>query len=138
MYWLFKEDPDSYSFDSLLRDKKTVWEGVQNNLALIHLRQVKKGDLILFYHTGDEKSVVGIMKASGEAYSKNGGDLSKSREVAVEVVPLKKLTKPVPLASVRSNPKFKDFLLVKISRLSVMPVPKNLWDEILKMAETEA
>jgi predicted RNA-binding protein with PUA-like domain len=136
MYWLFKEDPESYSFEDLLNDKKTVWEGVRNNLALIHLRQVKKGDLILFYQTGEDKSIVGIMKADGDAYAKDGTDVSKSKEISVEVSPLKKLAKPVPLSAIKSNPKFKDFLLVKISRLSVMPVPKNLWDEIMRLSDS--
>jgi predicted RNA-binding protein with PUA-like domain len=132
--WLFKEEPESYSFDDLLKDKKTVWEGVRNNLALKHLRQVKKGDEIFYYETGDVKSIVGIMKADSNAYAKDSPDVSKSKLVAVDVSPLKKVAKAVPLSTVKSNSKFKDFPLVKISRLSVMPVPKDLWDEILKLS----
>jgi predicted RNA-binding protein with PUA-like domain len=136
MYWLFKEDPESYSFAQLEKDRRTVWEGVRNNLALKHLRQVKKGDLIFYYETGDTKSVMGIMKASGDAYSKDKSDLLASKEVAVDVVPLRKLKSPVSLQKIKSSSKFKDFLLVRISRLSVMPVTNDQWDEILKISET--
>src|SRR5271165_5989014 len=135
MYWLFKEDPESYSFAQLEKDRKTAWEGVHNNLALKHLRQVKKGDMIFFYQTGDEKSIEGIMKASGNAYSKEKGDLLSSKEVAVDVVPVKKLKNPVSLSRIKSDSKFKDFLLVRISRLSVMPVTDEQWEEILKLSE---
>jgi len=135
MYWLFKEDPESYSFAQLEKDRKTAWEGVHNNLALKHLRQVKKGDTIFYYETGDTKSVVGIMKASDDAYSKEKGDLLSSKEIAVDVVPVKKLKNPVSLQEIKANPKFKDFLLVRISRLSVMPVTDDQWKEILKLSE---
>jgi len=135
MYWLFKEDPESYSFAQLEKDRKTVWEGVHNNLALKHLRQVKKGDLIFYYETGDTKSVVGIMKASEDAYSKEKSDLLSSKEVAVDVVPVRRLKNPVSLQEIKSNSKFKDFLLVRISRLSVMPVTNDQWEEILKISE---
>ncbi len=135
MYWLFKEDPVSYSFAQLEKDRKTAWEGVHNNLALKYLRQVKKGDLIFYYETGDTKSVVGMMKASGDAYSTEKGDLLSSKEVAVDVVPLRKLKNPVSLQKIKSSSKFKDFLLVRISRLSVMPVTNDQWEEILKISE---
>ena len=135
MYWLFKEDPESYSFAQLEKDRKTVWEGVHNNLALKHLRQVKKEDLIFYYETGDMKSVVGVMKASGDAYSKDKGDLLSSKEIAVDVVPLRRLKNPVSLQEIKSNSKFKDFSLVRISRLSVMPVTGDQWEEILKISE---
>jgi predicted RNA-binding protein with PUA-like domain len=136
MYWLFKEDPESYSFAQLEKDRRTVWEGVRNNLALKHLRQVKKGDLIFYYETGDTKSVMGIMKASGDAYSKDKSDLLASKEIAVDVVPIKKLKNPVSLQKVKASSKFKDFLLVRISRLSVMPVTNDQWEQILKISET--
>ena len=136
MYWLFKEDPGSYSYEQLQKEGKTAWEGVHNNLALKNLRQVKKGDQVLYYQTGDDKSVVGIMKAASDAYSKEKGiDLGSSKEIAVEVVPVKSLKKSVSLQSIKSNSKFKDFLLVRISRLSVMPVTKDQWEEILRMSE---
>jgi len=134
MYWLFKEEPTSYSYNRLVADGKTTWEGVHNNLALNHLRQVKKGDQIFFYHTGDEKAVIGIMVASGAAYSKDGKPLSESKEVAVEVAPVRKLKVSVSLKEIKSDPKFNDFYLVRISRLSVMPVTKEQWEEILRMS----
>jgi len=136
MYWLFKEDPESYSYEQLQKEKATAWEGVHNNLALKNLRQVKKGDLAFFYQTGDDKSVVGIMKATSGAYSKEkGSDLASSKEIAVDVAPVKKLKNPVSLHTIKSDPKFKDFILVRFSRLSVMPVTKEQWDEILKISE---
>jgi len=136
LLWLFKEDPESYSFDQLQKDGETVWEGVHNNLALKNLRQVKKGEQIFYYETGDNKSVVGIMKSSSDAYSnEKGSDLAAAKEVAVDVLPIRKLRNSVSLHSIKSNSKFKDFILVRFSRLSVMPVTKEQWDEILKMSE---
>ncbi|MDA4111729.1 MAG: EVE domain-containing protein, partial [Thaumarchaeota archaeon] len=122
MLWLFKEEPESYSYDDLVRDRETSWEGVKNNLALKYLRQVKKGDQIFFYQTGDDKSVVGIMKALGDAYSNEKGEVSASKDIGVKVGPVKKLQNPVSLHEIKASPRFKDFLLVKISRLSIMPV----------------
>ena len=134
-FWLFKEEPTHYSYDDLVKDGSTAWEGVHNNLALKNLRQVKKGDQIFYYHTGDEKAVVGIMKAVADAYSADGdAPLATSKEVGVKVAPLRKLKNPVSLHEIKADPKFKDFLLVKISRLSVMPVTKEHWDEILEMS----
>ena len=137
MLWLFKEDPETYSFDLLTNEGKTLWEGVHNNLALIHLRQVREGDKILYYETGDKKSVVGIMKASEDARSldDNAHDIAKSKQVAVEVVPIRRLARPVSLSEIKASPKFRDFALVKISRLSVLSVSRDQWDEILKMSE---
>ena len=136
MNWLFKEDPESYSFARLQEEGKTSWEGVHNNLALKNLRQVKKGDQIFFYQTGDDKSVVGIMKATSDAFSNEKGvDLNASKEIAVEVTPVKKLKNPVSLHAIKANSRFKDFILVRFSRLSVMPVTKDQWDGILKMSE---
>ena len=137
MYWLFKEDPESYSFEQLQKEKSTAWVGVHNNLALKNLRQVKKGDLAFFYQTGDDKSVVGITKATSDAYStEKGTDLAASKEIAVDVAPVKKLKSPVSLHTIKANPKFKDFILVRFSRLSVMPVTKEQWDEIIKTSES--
>jgi predicted RNA-binding protein with PUA-like domain len=132
MNWLFKEEPSHYNFDALVKDKKTVWSGVKNPLAQKHLRAVKKGDRIFYYHTGDEKSVVGIAKALGDAYpdpqDKTG------RMSVVDVAPVKKLASPVTLASIKADPSFKDFPLVRISRLSVMPVTDAEWTRIEKLA----
>jgi predicted RNA-binding protein with PUA-like domain len=134
-YWLFKEEPTHYSYDDLVKDGSTAWEGVHNNLALKNLRLVKKGDQIFYYHTGDEKAVVGIMKALGDAYSAEAKvPLATSKEVGVKVGPLRKLENSVSLQEIKSSAKFKNFLLVKISRLSVMPVKNEQWEEILKMS----
>ena len=115
MKWLFKTEPTDYSFERLVKDKKTIWTGVKNALALQHLRQVKKGDEIAIYHTGSEKSVVGIARATADA-----------RGDAVELAAVKAVP-PVPLAAIKKDPRFKAFPLVTIGRLSVMPVPENLW-----------
>src|SRR5256885_5169434 len=120
MNWLFKEEPSHYAFDALVKDKNTVWSGVKNSLAQKHLRSVKKGDRIFYYHTGDEKSVVGIAKALGDAY----GDPQDAtgKQSVVDLAPVKKLAQPVTLASIKADAAFKTFPLVRISRLSVMPV----------------
>ena len=134
-YWLFKEEPAHYSYDDLVKEGSTTWEGVHNNLAVKNLRAVKKGDQIFYYHTGEEKAVVGIMKAVGDAYSVDKVPLASSKEVGVKVSPVRKLANPVSLQKIKASSKFKDFLLVKISRLSVMPVTKEQWEEILKMSD---
>jgi len=120
MNWLFKEEPSHYSYDELVKDKKTMWSGVKNPLAQKHLRSVKKGDRIFYYHTGDEKSVVGVAKALGDAYTDPGDKAGKA--AVVDVGPVKKLPRPVALAEIKADSAFKDFALVRISRLSVVPV----------------
>ncbi len=134
MNFLFKEEPTHYSFEDLVRDGKTSWTGVRNALAQKHLRSVKKGDGIFFYHTGGEKAVVGIAKAAGDAYPDPKDPDGKLH--AVDVVPVKKLRRPVTLAEIKAKPAFKDFPLVRISRLSVMPVTDKEWTEIEKMASS--
>ena len=132
MNWLFKEEPTHYSYDDLVRDGKTSWSGVKNPLAQKHLRSVKKGDRIFYYHTGDEKSVVAIAKAVTDAYA---DPKDKSFKLAaVDIAPVGKLPRPVTLAEIKAKPVFKDFPLVRISRLSVMPVSDKEWSEIEKMA----
>jgi predicted RNA-binding protein with PUA-like domain len=130
MNWLFKEEPTHYSFDDLVKDGKTSWTGVRNPLAQKHLRQVKKGDRIFYYHTGKEKAVVAIAKAASDSYD----DPKSSGLAAADVAPVKKLPRPVTLAEIKAKPVFKDFPLVRISRLSVMPVSDKEWAEIEKMA----
>jgi predicted RNA-binding protein with PUA-like domain len=128
MNWLFKEVPTHYSFDALVKDKRTVWSGVRNPLAQKHLRSVKKGDRIFYYHTGDEKAVVGICKALGDAYT--DPDDASGKASVVDVAPVKKLARPVTLAEIKADASFKDFPLVRISRLSVMPVSDAEWTRI--------
>lgn len=128
MNWLFKEEPTHYGFDALVKDKKTVWSGVKNPLAQKHLRAVRKGDRIFYYHTGDEKAVVGIAQALGDAYpdpQDKGGKAS-----VVDVAPVRALGRPVTLAEIKADPAFKAFPLVRISRLSVMPVSDAEWSRI--------
>jgi len=133
MNWLFKEEPDNYSYDDLVRDGKTTWTGVRNPLAQKHLRSVAKGDQIFFYHTGNQKSVVGVMKAAGAAYPDSADKSGKL--YAVDVTPVRKLTQPVTLASIKADKAFATFPLVRMSRLSVMPVTEQEWKRIEKMSE---
>jgi predicted RNA-binding protein with PUA-like domain len=132
-YWLFKEEPDHYSLDDLFRDKKTTWAGVGNNLALKHLRSVKKGDHVLYYHTGKEKAVVGVMEVVKGPYPDPEQD--DERLAVVDVKPLSRLKRPVTLAEIKANPKFADFALVRISRLSVMPVTDAQYAEIERLSK---
>ena len=132
MNWLFKEEPTHYSYDDLVRDGKTSWSGVKNPLAQKHLRSVKKGDRVFYYHTGDEKAVIGIAKAASDAYPDPNDKSGKL--VTVDVVPGKKLKRPVTLAEIKARAFFEDFPLVRISRLSVMPVSDREWSEIEKMS----
>jgi len=128
-YWLFKQEPSSYNYSKLESDGKTMWDGVSNNLALKHLRSVKKGDRAFFYHTGDEKQVVGIMEITTDPRP----DPKDKSLVVVDVRPLDRLAKPVTLDAIKNDPEFAAWELVRISRLSVMPVPPKLWDKIVKM-----
>jgi predicted RNA-binding protein with PUA-like domain len=136
MNFLFKEEPTHFCFDDLARDGKTSWTGVKNPLAQKHLRSVKKGDRIFYYHTGGEKAVVAIAKAGGDAYPDPKDPAGKL--FAVEVVAVKKLARPVTLAEIKASAAFKDFPLVRISRLSVMPVSDREWAEIEKMSARPA
>lgn len=130
--WLMKEEPTHYSFRDLMKDGKTIWEGVRNPLAQKHLREVKKGDRIFYYHTGNEKAVVGLARASSDAYP-DPKDKS-GRAVVVDVEPVKLLPAPVTLAAIKAKPDFKSFPLVRMPRLSVMPVTEEQWKEIEAMA----
>ena len=135
MQWLFKEEPANYSYDDLARDGKTSWTGVRNPLAQKHLRSVKKGDRIFFYHTGSEKAVVGIAKAAADAYPDPADKTGKL--YAVDVEPVKKLKQPVTLAAVKADKAFASFALVRMSRLSVMPVTDDEWKRIESMSSAQ-
>ena len=135
-YWLAKQEPSGprgYNVLQLQKDKKTMWDGVHNNLALKHIRNMKKGDLIFFYHTGDERQVVGIMSVISNPYP--NPEEENKRFVVVDVKFKKLLKTPVTLDSIKKQKKFKDWELLRISRLSVMPVPKIIWDNIIKMSQ---
>lgn len=128
MNYLFKEEPTHYSYDDLVRDGKTSWTGVRNPLAQKHLRGVRKGDRVFFYHTGSEKSVVGIARATADAYPDPGDPSGKL--FAVDVAPVKKLPRPVTLAAIKADKAFAAFPLVRMARLSVMPVSDAEWERI--------
>jgi predicted RNA-binding protein with PUA-like domain len=132
MNWLFKEEPSNYSYDDLARDGGTSWTGVRNPVAQKHLRAVQKGDRIFFYHTGNEKAVVGIAKAAGPSYPDPADKTGKL--YAVDVVPVRKLAQPVTLATIKADKAFASFPLTRIPRLSVMPVTDAEWDRIEKMS----
>jgi predicted RNA-binding protein with PUA-like domain len=136
MNWLFKEEPSHYGFDALVKDKRAVWSGVKNPVAQKHLHAVKRGDSIFYYHTGDEKSVVGVAVALGDAYQ--DPEDKTGRSAVVDVGPVRKLKRPVTLAEIKADARFKTFPLVRISRLSVMPVSDVEWKRIEKMADTPA
>ena len=130
-YWLLKTEPDTFSWDDLVRDKKTGWDGVRNFQARSHLKAIKKGDLAFVYHTGEEKSVVGIAKITKDNYP----DPTDNEWVAVEIAPVNKLKNPVTLAQIKADKRFTNMVLVKASRLSVQPVKKEEFDMILALSE---
>ncbi len=130
--WLFKEEPDHYSFDDLRRDGTTLWDGVANALARQHLRQVRRGDRVWFYHTGKEKAVVGEMKVVGEPRPDPSDKDPKA--VVVEVKAGKKLSQPVSLQVIKKDPLLASWELVRLPRLSVMPVTQEQWRRVEELA----
>ena len=135
-YWLAKQEPSGprgYNILQLQKDNKTMWDGVHNNLALKHIRNMKKDDLVFFYHTGDERQVVGIMSVISNPYP--NPEEENKRFVVVDVKFKKLLKTPVTLDTIKKQKKFKNWELLRISRLSVMPVPKIIWDDIIKMSQ---
>ena len=135
-HWLIKSEPEEFSFDDLKKDKKTEWTGVRNYAARIHLNGMKKGDICLFYHSLTEKAIVGLCKVTKEAYPDPTDDTGKW--VAVEVSYLKPLKEKVLYSTLKGMENMKKFDLVRISRLSVMPVADEYWYEIMEMASTDA
>jgi predicted RNA-binding protein with PUA-like domain len=133
MNFLFKEEPSHYGFDAFVKDGRATWTGVKNPVAQKHLRSVKKGDLVFYYHTGDEKAIVGIAKAATDAYP-DPGDPS-GRAYVVDLTPVRKLERPVTLAQVKADGRFADFPLTRVPRLSVMPVGAQEWAALLAMSE---
>ena len=131
--WLFKTEPSAYSFQQLQKDRRTVWDGVKNNLALKNLSGIKKGDAIVIYHTGNEKAAVGIARATSEAYpDKNKKD---PKLLVVDIEPVKALPRPVTLAEIKGESKLAKFDLVRLPRLSIMPVNEEQWNIIEQMAK---
>jgi predicted RNA-binding protein with PUA-like domain len=132
MRWLVKEEPSNYNFDQFLADGATVWSGVKNPLAQRNLRGMKKGDRVFYYHTGNEKAIVGTAKVATVAYP-DPKDTS-GKLVVVELAAGKKLKRPVTLAEIKASGRFADFPLVRLPRLSVMPVTDGQWEAIEAMA----
>jgi predicted RNA-binding protein with PUA-like domain len=130
--WLVKEEPEHYSYDQLERDRKTVWAGVRNPLAQKHLRGIQKGDRIFYYHTGKEKAVVAIARAIGNAYP--DPDDASGKSYVVDVAPVERLRRPVTLAEIKADGAFASFPLVRMARLSVMPVSDIEWARIERLS----
>ncbi|MGD2154415.1 MAG: EVE domain-containing protein [Gemmatimonadales bacterium] len=132
-YWLLKSEPADYSFQDLEREGRAIWDGVENSLALKHMRQARPGDRALFYHTGKERAIVGIARVESEAYP----DPNKEDErlLVFEVSPLERLPRPVTLSRIKSETWFRSWELVRLPRLSVMPVPGETWKRILEMSQ---
>ena len=130
-FWLVKQEPSDYSWSDFVADGGTSWTGVRNFAARNNLRRMKKGDHVLFYHSGEDKAVIGIAKVMRTAYrdtTAKEGDWS-----AVDLAPVKPLPRPVTLSEIKSNPKLKDIALVRQSRLSVMPLGPREFDRIVRM-----
>lgn len=135
-FWLVKQEPSAYSWTDFVRDGKTAWTGVRNFTARNNLRAMRKGDAVLFYHSVTDKAVFGIAKVSREAYpdpTAKEGDWS-----AVELNAEKPLAKPVALEEIKRNPKLKEMALLRLSRLSVQPVTKSEFEEIVRMGGSRA
>ena len=130
-YWLVKQEPEKYSFDDLVKDKKTIWDGVRNYQARNNLRLMKKGDKVLFYHSVSEKSVIGTAEVSRENFT----DPADEKWLAVEIKAGEKFEKPVTLEQIKEDKKLQSIALIKQSRLSVMPLKKAEFDAILKMSK---
>ena len=132
-YWLLKSEPDAWSWDNQVKEGASMWDGVRNYQARNNLKEMKKNDLCFFYHSVTERSIVGIVKVVKEYYpdptDKTG------RFVVVDVKSIKKLKKPVTLDKIKNTKSLKDIALIKQSRLSVMPLTKEEWEEILKLSK---
>lgn len=131
--WLFKEEPEHYSYGDLERDGATLWDGVTNNLARQNLRKVQPGDRVLFYHTGKERAIVGEMLVLEGPMPEPGS--SDPRSVVVKVAPVGRWAAPVRLEQIKQDPLFKDWELVRLPRLSVMPVSAEQWQRLERLAE---
>ncbi len=132
MNWLFKEEPTHYSYDQLEKDGRTTWSGVRNPLAQKHLRSVREGDSVFYYHTGKEKAIVGLARAVGDAYPDPEDPTGKS--YVVDIAPVSRMRREVALSEIKTNRIFANFALVRMSRLSVMPVSDVEWSEIERLA----
>ncbi len=133
--WLLKTEPDCYAWDDLSRDKKTAWDGVNNALALKHIRSMKKGDEALIYHTGGERAAVGIAKVVSDPYPNPKEE--DDRLVVVDLKPAQKLHQPVTLSDIKADKTFAGWDLLRIGRLSVVPVPDAMWKRLIQLSHPE-
>ena len=131
-YWLLKTEPDCYSWDDLLRDKSTTWDGVSNALALKHIRAMKKGDLALVYHTGTQRRAVGVAEVKSDPYADPAAGDEKL--VVVDLKAKTELPRPVDLSDIKADKAFAGWDFLRIGRLSVVPVPPPMWDRIFQLA----
>ena len=131
-FWILKTDADTYPFDQLARERRAVWDGVSNALALKHIRNMKQGDSAFIYHSGEEKALVGLARIASDPYADPKGD--DPRLAVVDVEAGDPLPRPVTLAAIKADPAFADLGLVRMSRLSVIPVPAAQWKRLLGMA----
>lgn len=131
--WLLKTEPECYSWADLVRDRKAVWDGVTNGLALKHIRTMRKGDLAFIYHTGDERAVIGIAQVVSNPYM----DPKESDEklAVVDLKPQAPLAHPVTLSDIKADPAFAGWDLIRNSRLGVMPAPEKMWERIEELAK---
>lgn len=127
--WLVKEEPGHYSFLDLVRDRRTTWDGIHNALALRHLKAMAPGDEVLYYHSGTERAIVGIAKVAG---SPRPDPKDTRGSWLVDLRPVRPLRRAIPLSALKADPRFADFVLVRMGRLTVMPVPDELWPHILQ------
>jgi predicted RNA-binding protein with PUA-like domain len=135
-HWLVKSEPSSYGWAQLVADKRTLWTGVRNFTARNHLAAMQKGDLVLFYHSGEGKEVVGVAEVTAGAQPDPTAQAGEGW-VAPQLAPVKPLAAPVTLAAIKAEPSLREIPLVKLSRLSAMPIPKPAFDRILGMGKTK-
>jgi len=135
-HWIFKTDPSIYSFQNLLDDRKVIWKQVKNTLALKELRNIKQGDVIMIYHDGDEKQIVGIAEAVTDPYL--DPDSKDPRNYVIEIRAIKKLTRAVPLWEIKNHPRLKDIGLISIPELNVDSIDDKMWEKIMILAKERA
>jgi predicted RNA-binding protein with PUA-like domain len=129
-HWVLKTEPSTYGYSDLVRERRTRWEGVSNPVALKHLRSMQEGDEAMIYHTGNEKALVGLARVASAPYP----DPSDGKLVVVDVEPVRPLPKAVPLAAIKAEPALAELGLVRVPRLSVVPVEPAQWRRLLSMA----
>jgi predicted RNA-binding protein with PUA-like domain len=134
--WLLKTEPDAYSWDNLVRDKKAVWDGVSNPLALKHIRAMKKGDQALIYHTGKQRAAVGVAEVISDPYRDPKAEDEK--RVVIDLRPKRRLARPVTLSEIKADPTFADWGFLRIGRLRVVTVPPEMWKRIEQLSQEQS